>query len=389
MFLTGGTVDISAQEVLVNDGLNIIHKVRGGDYGGKSVNNSFRAMLLKLFSGPILISFKKKYPLDYIDMIRSFEEKKKSFKPGVGELVSTRIPATLIEISDEYSGCTIQEMIANSAYAGKLRLKRDRLFINAEIFVDFFKNSLNKLLTDIHEVLRHERCLGVTAIMLVGGFAECQLLRDAIKHNFEKMNVFVPIEGGLSVLKGAVIYGHNPQMVSSRICNYTYGISLSKPFVPQSMRLEKSYKYEGELWCRDIFEVSFQIDTVVNVGDKKRIELNDTFISPENQERRKHPLTVHICISDAEFPEYVTDEGCRRHAKINVQPPNGQWPQEVHGYVELEIGGTEMIGSYVNIDNGDRTSIKIEFLPKAVKCRPTTGEKRRLYDPDSFTIEDN
>lgn len=389
MFFSGGTVDISAQEVLVNDGLNIIHKVRGGDYGGKSVNNSFRAMLLKLFSGPSFLSFKKKYPLDYIDMIRSFEEKKKSFKPGVDQLVSTRIPATLIEISDEHSGCTIQEIIANSTYAGKLRLKRDRLSINAEIFVDFFKDSLNKLLTDIHEVLRHERCLGVKAIMLVGGFAECQLLRDAIKQNFQKMNVFVPIEGGLSVLKGAVIYGHNPQMVSSRICNYTYGISVSKPFLPQNMPLEKSYTYDGELWCRDIFEVSFPIDTVVNVGDKRLIELNDTFITPEVQERRKRPLTVDICISDAEFPKYVTDEGCRRHAKIIVQPPNGQWPKEVHGYVELEIGGTEMIGSYVNTDTGDRTSIKIEFLPKAGKCTPNTAEKRRLYDPDNFTIEDN
>jgi hypothetical protein len=55
------------------------------------------------------------------------------------------------------------------------------------------------------------------------------------------------------------------------------------------MPLEKSYKYDGELWCRDIFEVSFPIDTVVNVGDKRRIELNDTFITPEVQERRKRP----------------------------------------------------------------------------------------------------
>jgi hypothetical protein len=48
-----------------------------------------------------------------------------------------------------------------------------------------------------------------------------------------------------------------------------------------------------------------------------------------------------------------------------------------------------MIGSYVNIDTGDRTSIKIEFLPKAGKCTPNTAEKQRLYDPDNFTIEDN
>jgi hypothetical protein len=37
---------------------------------------------------------------------------------------------------------------------------------------------------------------------------------------------------GHSVLKGVVIYGHDPD-VSSRVCNFTYGIRLSVDFDPK------------------------------------------------------------------------------------------------------------------------------------------------------------
>ncbi|CAG2233415.1 unnamed protein product [Mytilus edulis] len=239
----------------------------------------------------------------------------------------------------------------------------------------------------MQEVLQHKRCADVTAVMLVGGFAECELLRKTVTQTFQQKEVFVPHEGGLSVLKGAVIYGHTPQIVSSRICNYTYGIAVSKPFKADVMPMDKCYEHDGELWCRDIFEISYKIDTVVNIGDKKQIELNDTFLKPEVQHRRKEPLRVDIVISDKEDPTFITDEGCRKHAMIIVQPPKGQWPQIVRGYVEFEIAGTEMIGSYINSETNDRTSIIIEFLPRIEHRVGKDSERRRVFDPDRIDAD--
>ncbi|CAG2233414.1 unnamed protein product [Mytilus edulis] len=129
-----GTVDISAQQVLDGNGLKIIHKVRGGDYGGNTVNMAFRQMLFRLFSGPSLLKFKKEYPIDYMEMMRSFERTKiRPIKPE-DKTVSTRISAPLLEISEEDSECNIHEIIESSQYAGQIRVKRDKLFINLALF---------------------------------------------------------------------------------------------------------------------------------------------------------------------------------------------------------------------------------------------------------------
>jgi hypothetical protein len=43
---------------------------------------------------------------------------------------------------------------------------------------------------------------------------------------------------------------------------------------------------------------------------------------------------------------------------IQVDPPGGTWPQQVFGWVELEISGTEMTGTYVNATTKERTTTK-------------------------------
>jgi hypothetical protein len=78
-------------------------------------------------------------------------------------------------------------------------------------------------------------------------------------------------------------------------------------------------------------------------------------------------------------PFYTTDEGCRKHATIIVNPPSGQkWPEIVIGRVELQITGTEMVGSFIFKDSGERTAVRFEFLPaKSSK----NSNRKRIFDP--------
>ncbi|VDI57968.1 Hypothetical predicted protein [Mytilus galloprovincialis] len=376
----GGTVDISAQEVLPDNCLNIIHKVRGGDYGGNSVNMAYRSMLVRLFSGPCIIAFKKNHPIDYMDMMRSFEGKKKTFKSGDTK-ISSRIAATLLEISEENCQSSFEDIASNSQYSGRVHVKRDKLFIGVKIFLEFFNNSLSKLVKDISEILQHERCQDVSAIMLVGGYSECALLFNAVMQAFPDKDVFVPHEGSLSVLTGAVIYGHIPKIVSSRVCNFTYGIAVYVPFEP-GMPQDKMFRYDGRLWCNDVFRINYKIDTIVNVGDTKRISVSKTFLTPEVQHLRKEPLEIPVYISDKENPKYVTDHGCIKHCVFYVPPVKGEWPHVAEGHIDFEIAGTEMIGTFVDKDTGDIiTSVKIEFLPKAENSA-SDNRRRRIYDPE-------
>lgn len=51
--------------------------------------------------------------------------------------------------------------------------------------------------------------------MLVGGFSESEVVQSIFKDSFPKNNVLIPMEAGVAVLKGAVIYGFDSSIVQS------------------------------------------------------------------------------------------------------------------------------------------------------------------------------
>lgn len=325
------------------------------------------------------MEFKQTQGLDYNEMMRCFEMAKKSFKGNENSDISTRFPANLAELLESKAGCSISNIIENSRFSGKLRVKRDKLFIDRELFQSFYSESISMTIKEIKDILKHDRCRDVSAVMLVGGFSECPMLQEAIKDALD-LEVFIPVEGGLSVLKGAVIYGHDSSIVTSRVCNYTYGVSISLPFKEGEHRRGKHYRWDNEDWCKHIFHVCFVEGQDVHVGDIGMIEINNTFESEDSKTKRTEPFAVEIYISDDKKPMYVTDEGCNLHAKIHIDPPNGIWPVYAFGWVELEIAGTEMIGTYVNAETKDRISTRFEFLPTGYKT--LKGERERMREMD-------
>lgn len=347
------------------------------------VNEKYRSMLRRLVGGDILSGeFKKEQGAEYNEMMRDFERKKKLFKFDSTETINTRFPTTLKDIIIKQLDCSIDDLIKDSSFKEDLKSRRDQMFIKPELFKTFFKESCDLTIMEIRDILDHPRCKDVSAVMMVGGYSESDMLQNAVKVAYPDLEVFVPVDGGLSVLKGAVIYGHNPNIVSSRICNYTFGVSLSIPFQTGKHPQSKRYTWDNEQWCRHIFHTCFNADEVVKIGDMRQIELNDTFETADSQSRRTHPLKIEIYISDKQDPTYVTDDGCQKHAVIQVDPPGGTWPQRVFGWVELEISGTEMTGTYVNATTKERTTTKFEFLPSGYRF--TKGERKRLFDPELF-----
>jgi hypothetical protein len=61
-------------------------------------------------------------------------------------------------------------------------------------------------------------CLRIT------GFLNALLYR----FNLSLLNVICPSDAVAAVLKGAVMYGHNPELISERKCPRTYGITVNR-----------------------------------------------------------------------------------------------------------------------------------------------------------------
>jgi hypothetical protein len=64
----------------------------------------------------------------------------------------------------------------------------------------------------------------------VGGHSASTVLIADIKTAFPDLSILVPIEPGMVVLKGAVLLGFEPELVTSRISRFTYGISIRRSF---------------------------------------------------------------------------------------------------------------------------------------------------------------
>lgn len=107
----------------------------------------------------------------------------------------------------------------------------------------FKKNLLRK-----HEAIK--------SIILVGGFSESRLLQEKLKENIKGKTFVIPNECGLSVLKGAVLYGHSPLSITSRIMKYSYGVASDSIFIQGVHPKERKYSDDnGESRCKRAFRV--------------------------------------------------------------------------------------------------------------------------------------
>lgn len=110
-----------------------------------------------------------------------------------------------------------KNLIAISFSGGKLRME-------TKYVEGFFAQSIDKTADHLSNLLEQNDVKDISTIILVGGYSESQMLVKGIKSMFPKMNTLVPKDAAWSVLCGAVIFGHDPSLISQRRSKYTYGI---------------------------------------------------------------------------------------------------------------------------------------------------------------------
>ena len=69
----------------------------------------------------------------------------------------------------------------------------------------------------------------ISNLFLVGGFAESPMLQSAIKNacSDKRVNVVIPTDASITIMKGAVLFGLDPTAIRMRTCQMTYGVGKS------------------------------------------------------------------------------------------------------------------------------------------------------------------
>ncbi|XP_052077906.1 heat shock 70 kDa protein 12A-like [Mytilus californianus] len=223
--LGGGTVDITAHKVHIDGTLQELYQATGGRWGGTTVDSEFQLFLFRIFGQQVMEKAYRKYPNEMLELSLDFEVKKRVFEPKQSLAVAIKIPVCLHELFYEINSLTIAESVQSSTMKHTVELKRDKMMIAPKQFYNFFDSSLSCIVNHVNGLLQKQDLSSINTILLVGGFAESHVVKEVMRLNFPDMRIVNPDDCSLSVLKGAVLFGHDPQAISSRICRYTYELN--------------------------------------------------------------------------------------------------------------------------------------------------------------------
>ncbi|KAK3593606.1 hypothetical protein CHS0354_018704 [Potamilus streckersoni] len=335
--LGGGTADITVHEVESKTAVRELHKPSGGAWGGVKVDEAFLGLLKDLAGENVVRQFTEECTEDFLDLFREFEFVKRQIKLDMTDKpkVRVKIPVSFYDIFKNQRNKSLKESLAQTGqYAGKIECLADKLIIDAEVMKSLFKKNIDNIVEHIQDVLGELPVRGTKILFLVGGFSESLIVQESIRRRFSNMKVIVPFDAGLAVLKGAVIYGHKPLSIASRMCRLTYGIAVSKLFQAGQPEEKKYTDSQGRVLVKDVFHKYVEMDTPVKVGD---FQTSVALSASKDQGVGR----IRVYSSNKKSPNFVTDKGCTLLGEILIEleeeDEGGRYD------VKMAFGGTEII----------------------------------------------
>ncbi|KAL3871019.1 hypothetical protein ACJMK2_039181 [Sinanodonta woodiana] len=332
----GGTIDIVAHEIMSDGSLNEVYRSNGGAWGGTEVDKIFFAFLNDFFGKSVYENFKQKHMEDYIYLCREFEQKKRQIEPQSTLQVTLRLP---VELNESFNKQTEQNLAASlksrSKWTKSVVLLTDKMRLDADIMKSFFAGVMQKTRDHLQLLFTDDGLKNVNIIMMVGGFSESKMLQEMVCNLFPKKKVIVPNEAGLAVLKGAVLFGHKPDVIGHRVCRFSYGVKTSVKFEKGTHREDKKKTVGNEDMCVDIFDIH------VHKGQSVKLNAEQNPILYKPQRPGQKNISFEFYSSSECNPIYVTDEGCSKLGKITVDIlEDSKMDNTVE--VRFKFGGTEI-----------------------------------------------
>ena len=143
----------------------------------------------------------------------------------------------------------------------------------------------------------------ISMIILVGGFANCTILQQQVQQYFSSTRVIVPVDAGLSVLLGTVLFGHSPLVITSRVTQKTYGVVLDALFNEEKHPVSRIFDHEGTCYCYGIFSLIVKQNESILFGTR--------FSKEYNAKPNQHTCHLVIVTSNEDSPKYYNDKSCR------------------------------------------------------------------------------
>ncbi|XP_076468246.1 uncharacterized protein LOC143299036 isoform X2 [Babylonia areolata] len=298
----GGTVDITVHELSSSGQLVELHRATGGPHGSTGVDAEFEALLRSIFSSDFMDNYQRQYPVGWVNLMTDFESRKRAASPFKTTSFNVSLPFTFISEYRKHKGEVDQAVKKHGdpevewSLQGMLRLAPTAM-------KRLFTPTLISIRQAIGDVLNHPNTRDLRYLFLVGGFAESPLLQHEVRREFgHLLTVLIPQDVSLAVLRGAVLFGLDPKVVSVRCARLTYGVGILNRFDPDKHPDQKRVHRDGTDWCTDVFDRFVGINQPMALG---------TSITRRYTPARAGQLLIvlNIYSSVNPAPTFITDPG--------------------------------------------------------------------------------
>ena len=325
----------------------------GGTWGGTQVDNNFLGILGVVFHANTVKEFKAEHVGDFLELMNEFETSKRLLSADRTINFTIKMPATFLEIARRVNGCKthkeLQTKVANCPFHDKVKLVNDRFSLNPFIGKQIFDYTVRSLSTHVKGLLGKNITAGLKYILIVGGFAECEIVQSSLREKFSDKTLIFPPDAGIVVLKGAVLYGHTPLLVKSRVTQLTYGFKVAEEF-DESKHGSKDAKVQtigGKKMCTNVFSVLIPKDTTVNVGEASPLVKDKPLTAYENK------MTFQLYTSDQEDPKFTSHFSCSIVGKFEVPVPRGADVNDKAFERHVVFGDTELLFKLKYLKTGE------------------------------------
>ena len=355
----GGTIDITVHSVQRSGHIQEVHRANGGYWGGTRVDEAFVHLLSDIVGEKVINNFAKKNKYDVLELSTSFEVRKRNIKPDTKDKVMFKVPISLNEAFEKQNEQKSIRDALPMKYNRQVTWMGDKMQLDPELARNLFRSSINHITDHLKELMKHKEVREASHILMVGGYSESPMLRDAIIRTFSDKQVFSPQEAGLAVLKGAVIFGHQYQSETLpfkyRVAKFTYGISTNVPFIDHVHDETKRISTRlGEDHCKDVFSKHVEIGDKIEVGAPQKEETYGVLY------RKQKNMSFEVFTSKKSDPMYVTDSDCVKLGRLDIETPGSGTDRSVT--VSMTFSDTEIHIEAVNDQNGERISTSFDLL---------------------------
>lgn len=336
----GGTFDVTVHEKIEGGKLREIHQATGGPWGGTAVDTAFEHRLTEILGEKVMKKLREIRTETYLDIFgRDFEIAKRGLKSTGGDTIRMNISYVVLdELCQEIEKRSLLDMFKD---VKGMDIKGDKLHISSETMKQFFDTQVKKIIQHIQALLK--KSIGISLILLVGGSAESEYIQSELRKAISKdssARLVIPPEPSLAVLKGAVIFGHSPLIITSRILRFTYGTNVTPDFDPEIHKIDKKITVEGVDRCKDCFSTIVTAGEEITVGHK----IAQVYATATSS---SFGTVVKIYCSPREEVKYTDDEECFELGDICVPLPGrlitGLIGMQHHPFVvEYVFGDTEL-----------------------------------------------